>query len=57
MDNRKLDIINVKDFLNSWLEIVPDSFSTRNKNVKELVKNDMQLSDDTASGNLVDTCR
>ena len=56
MENTATELLRVSDFLNSWLEIVPDSFSVKKKNPKELIKNDMQL-DDTAIESLSGICK
>jgi hypothetical protein len=39
------DVINVKEFLQTFLEIAPDTISVKNKNAQELIQSDMKLTD------------
>ena len=42
-DQEENDLINIKEFLNVRVDIVREDYFERNKNVKECVKNDMDL--------------
>ena len=50
------EFTNIKEFLQQYLEIAPDTVCIQDKNIDELIKSDMKL-DDTVLNRLKDVCQ
>ena len=55
-DEMNNEIINVKEFLQKFLEITPDTVCVKDKKIDELIKSDMKLSD-LEMNRLKDACK
>ena len=50
------EIINIKEFLQQYLEIAPDTVCMQGKSIDELIKSDMKLTD-SVMDRLKDVCK